>query len=95
LIACFRDFYTIKPFWRGAGAGAAVRVRRCGCGVRVRCGCDVAQSVARRLAVRQAQVRILARHPKGGPLPTGSNEEIKSGAGRVVYIKCYMYARLM
>ncbi len=33
----FHDFYTIKPFWRGAGAGAAVRVRRAGA-VRVRRG---------------------------------------------------------
>jgi hypothetical protein len=27
-----------------------------------------------RFAVRQARVRISARHPKGGPLPSGSHE---------------------
>ncbi len=32
-------------------------------------GCGVAQTVARRLAVRQARVRISARRPRGGPLP--------------------------
>ncbi len=58
-------------------------------------GCDVAQTVARRLAVRQAQVRISARHSKGGPIQSGSNEEMKSGARRVVSIKYYIYARLM
>ncbi len=51
-------------------------------------GCGVAQTVARRLAVRQARVRISARHLRGGPVPSGSNEEIKSGARRVIYIKC-------
>ncbi len=51
-------------------------------------GYGVAQSVARWFAVRQARVRISDRHHKGGgPLPSGSNEEIKSGARRVVYIK--------
>jgi hypothetical protein len=34
----------------------------------------VAQLVARRLAVRQAWVRISARHPSGGPLLSGSDE---------------------
>jgi hypothetical protein len=38
---------------------------------------------ARQLAVRQARVRISARHPTGGPLPSGSNEENKSGTRRV------------
>jgi hypothetical protein len=63
-----------------------------GCGVaqRVRCGsegCGVAQIVAHRLAVRQARVRISARHPyRGGPLPSGCNEDNKSGTLRVVYI---------
>jgi hypothetical protein len=59
----------------------SVRVRRGSVRVRrdsVRCG--VAQTVLRRqLAVRQAPVRISARHPRGGPLLSGSNEEIKSG----------------
>ncbi len=32
-------------------------------------------------------VRISARHPRGGPLPSGSNEENKSGARRVVYLR--------
>jgi hypothetical protein len=49
-------------------------------------GCGVAQIVARRLAVRQARVRISARHPRGGPPPCGSNEDNKSGSLRVVYI---------
>ncbi len=34
-------------------------------------GCSVAQIVPRWLAVRQARVRISARHPRGGPLPSG------------------------
>jgi hypothetical protein len=63
--------------------------------VRGHIGCGVAQTVARRLAVRQARVRISARHPRGCPLPSVSNEEIKSGAQRVVYIKYHMSARLM
>jgi hypothetical protein len=42
-------------------------------------GCGVAQTIARRLAGWQARVRISARHPRGGPLLSGSNEEIKSG----------------
>jgi hypothetical protein len=40
-------------------------------------GCGVAQIVARRLAVRQARVRISARHPRGGPLLSGSDEDYK------------------
>jgi len=47
----------------------------------------VAQTVALRLAVWQARVRISARHPRGGPVPSGSNEEIKCGTRRVLYIK--------
>ncbi len=50
-------------------------------------GCGMAQTVACRLAVWQARVRISARHPRGGPLPSGSNEDIKSGTHRVLYIK--------
>jgi hypothetical protein len=71
------------------GCGSRVR---CGskvrCGFRVRCseGCGVAQIVAHRLAVRQARVRISARHPRGGPLPSGCNEDNKSGSLRVVNI---------
>ncbi len=49
-------------------------------------GCGVAQIVARQLAVRQARVRISARHPRGGPPPSGSHEDNKSGIRRVVYI---------
>jgi hypothetical protein len=45
-------------------------VAQLGCGV-AQLGCGVAQIVARRLAVRQARVRISARHPRGGPLPSG------------------------
>jgi hypothetical protein len=33
-------------------------------------GCGVDQIVARRLAVRQARVRISALHPRGSPLPS-------------------------
>ncbi len=59
-------------------------------------GCGVAQIVARRLAVRQALVRISARHPRGGPLYRAeSNEDNKSGALRVVFITYCMSARLM
>ncbi len=65
-----------------------------GCGV-AQLGCGVAQTAARRLAVWQARARISARHLRGGPLPSGSNEEIKSGTRRVLYIKYCMYARLM
>ncbi len=71
------------------GCGVAqIRVRcgsdrmRCGSD-RVRCGskgCGVAQIVAHRLAVRQARVRISARHPRGCPLPSGCNEDNKSGS---------------
>ena len=57
-------------------------------------GCGVAQTVARRLAVWQARVRIEARHPRGGPLPSGSNEEIKSDARWIIYIKYYMHLNL-
>ncbi len=46
----------------------------------------MAQIVARRLAVRQARVQISAKHPKGGPPPSGSNEDNKSGTLREVYI---------
>jgi hypothetical protein len=50
---------------------------RLGCGV-VKLGCGVAQIIARRLAVRQARVRISARHPRGGPLLlNGSDEDNK------------------
>ena len=56
-----------------------------GCGVAQK-GCGVAQTVARRLAVWQAGVRISARQSREGPLPSGSNEEIKSGTPRVLYI---------
>ncbi len=40
-------------------------------------GCGVAQIVARWLAVRQARVRISARHPRGGPILSGSDEDNK------------------
>jgi hypothetical protein len=77
-----------------------------GCGVaqtRIRRGSDKgaswlrqglhggAQTVARRLAVRQARVRISARHPRGGPLPSGSHEEKK----RVLDEYTSMSAQLM
>jgi hypothetical protein len=56
----------------------------------------VAQIVARRLAVRQARVLISDRHPRGGPLPSGSYDDNKSGALRVVDIPKYcMSAGLM
>ena len=60
--------------WLTRVSRGSVRVRRGS--ARVRCG----STVARRLAVRQVRVRISARHPRGGPLPSGSNEEIKSGS---------------
>ncbi len=43
------------------------------------------QIVARQFAVRQARVRISARHPRGSHLPSGSNEDNKSGTLLVVY----------
>jgi hypothetical protein len=49
-------------------------------------GCGVAQIVAHQLVVRQARVRISARHPREGPLPSGCNEDTKSSSLRVVYI---------
>jgi hypothetical protein len=57
------------------GIGCGVAQIRCGvaqlgCGVAL-LGCGVAQIIARRLAVRQARVRISARQPRGGPLPSG------------------------
>jgi hypothetical protein len=68
------------------GCGVSqIRVRRGS--FRVRRGsfrCGVAKTVAR--AVRQARVRISARQPRRGPLLSGSNEEIKSGSRRVIYI---------
>ncbi len=51
----------------------------------LRQGCGVARTVACRLAVRQARVRISARHPRGGHLPSGSYEESKSGTGQDIY----------
>ncbi len=75
-------------------------VAQTGCSV-AQIGCGVAQfrvrrgSVACRLAVRQARVRISARHPRGGPLPSGRYEDNKSSIQRVVYIKNCMSARLM
>ena len=86
---------------RGTVLGCGVA--QSGCGV-AQSGCGVAQPRVRRgtvkgaacrLAVWQARVRISARHPTGGPLPSGSYEEIKSGARRVLYMTYGMYARLM
>ncbi len=54
-------------------------------------GCGAAQIVAHRLAVRQARVRISARHSRGGPLSSGCNEDNMSGSLRVVY--CRGHAR--
>ncbi len=83
------------------GCGVAQRVRRgtVGCGV-AQLGCGVAQQGAawhnrvRRGTVSSASAccmagpsSISARHPTGGPLPSGSYEEIKSGTRRVLYIK--------
>jgi hypothetical protein len=68
-------------------------LRSAGCGV-AQIGCGVAQIIARRLAVRQARVRISARHPRGGFLLSGSYEENKSGTRKVIYIYKYcMYSR--
>ncbi len=54
-------------------------------------GCGVDKIVACRLAARQARVRISARHPRGGPLPSGSNEDKKSGTLRVVHMYKILY----
>ncbi len=85
--------------WGVAPLGCGVAQLGCGVAqqgaVLLRLGCGVAQIEARRLAVRQARVRISARQPRGGPLPSGKQEDNKSGALRVVYIKYCMSARLM
>jgi hypothetical protein len=55
-------------------------VTQIGCGVaqiRLRRGSDSSPSA--RLALRQARERISARNLRGGPLPSGSNEDNKSG----------------
>ncbi len=51
-------------------------------------GCGVAQIEARRLAVRQARVRISARHPREGPLPNGGQQEWCSTSSiyKIVYV---------
>jgi hypothetical protein len=71
-----------------------VRCGSLGCGV-AQLGCGVAQIVARRLAVRQARVRISLGTPEEALYRAESNEDNKSGALRVVYIKYCMSARLM
>jgi hypothetical protein len=75
------------------GCGAALRVRRGSQGAAWLIGCGAvtgrgaAHTVARLLFVRQARVRISARHPsRGGPLLSGSHEDIKRVQRRVVYI---------
>jgi hypothetical protein len=45
----------------------------------------VAHTVARRLAVRQARDRILARHPRRDPLLNGSHEEIKRVLASIIH----------
>ena len=61
-------------------------VAQIGCGV-AQIGCGVAQIVAHRLAVRQARVRILARHPRGGPLPSGKQwENSTSSIYKILYV---------
>jgi hypothetical protein len=71
--------------WLSYGAAWLRRVQR---GSK---GCGVAQIVARQLAVRQARVRISARHPRGGTLPSGSYEENKSGRRVILYINVVQY----
>ncbi len=73
--------YVLTYYLKLAGTSKGAAWLR-GCGVAL-IGCGVVQTVARRLAVGQARVRISARHPRGGPLPSGSNEEIKNGTRRV------------
>jgi hypothetical protein len=53
----------------------------------IQLGCGVAQIVARRLAVRQARVRIWLGTPEETLYRAESNEDNKSDALRVVYIK--------
>ncbi len=54
------------------------------------------QLVARRLAVRQARVRISARrHPRGGPLLIGSDEDKKKRFSTSYTYKYCMFTRLM
>ncbi len=62
---------------KGCGvAHTGCGVAHTGCGV-AHIGYGVAHTVARRLAVRPAPVHISARHPRGGPLPSGSHEDNK------------------
>jgi hypothetical protein len=66
-----------------------------GCGV-AQLGCGVAQIVARWLAVRQARgFESRLGIPEEALYRAESNEDNKSGALRVVYIKYCMSARLM
>jgi hypothetical protein len=83
--------------WHNSGCGVAqlgCGVAQLGCGV-AQLGCGVAQLVARRLAVRQARVRISARHPRGGPLLSGSDEDNKKRFSTSYIYKYCMYACLM
>jgi hypothetical protein len=57
------------------GCGAAQRMRRSSLGCGAAQGCGVAQLVVRRLAVRQARVRISARHPMETPLAERRRDE--------------------
>jgi hypothetical protein len=62
-------------------------------------GCGVAQIVAHPLAVPydRPEFESWLGTPRGGPLPSGCNEDNKSGILRVVYINIVscMTARLM
>ncbi len=49
--------------------------------------------VARRFDVRQARVRISARHPRGGPLLSGSDEDNKKRFSTCYIYKYCMYAK--
>jgi hypothetical protein len=68
-----RDKYFLKVY-----KIKAYRVRQRGFRVRRGSeGCGVVQTESLWLAVRQARVRISARHPRGGPIPSGSHEDNK------------------
>jgi len=65
---------------RGSDSGAAW----------LRLGCGAAQGVTRRLAVRQARVRISARHPREVPPTEPSALEIWRRASAMIRVTDFM-----
>ncbi len=93
---CFQKrflLFTAGNIYIGCGVAqtrvsrGSVRVRR-GL-VRVRRGSDSSASAC----CMACPSSNLGSAPRGGLLPSGSNEEFKSGSRRVLYIKYCMYAR--